>query len=143
VIEENVNKLEKEKILVVDDEPDTVAMIQFILEQEGYEVITAENGYEALGAAIAENPDLTILDVLLPKLNGYEVSRIIKEESRGKPMNEYIPILILTGAKFSDTGKEKLLRSWSMAEDFMYKPFEIDELKQEVKNLLERTKGTL
>jgi len=143
VIEENVNKLEKEKILVVDDEPDTVAMIQFILEQEGYEVITAENGYEALGAAIAENPDLIILDVLLPKLNGYEVSRIIKEESRGKPMNEYIPILILTGAKFSDTGKEKLLRSWSMAEDFMYKPFEIDELKQEVKNLLERTKGTL
>jgi DNA-binding response OmpR family regulator len=141
-MEENVNKLEREKILVVDDEPDTVAMIQFILEQEGYEVVTAENGYEALGAAIAENPDLIILDVLLPKLNGYEVSRIIKEESRGKPTNEYIPILILTGAKFSDTGKEKLLRSWSMAEDFMYKPFEIDELKQEVKNLLERSKGT-
>jgi len=66
-MDENVSKLTKEKILVVDDEPDTVAMIQFILEQDGYEVISAENGYEALGAAIAENPDLIILDVLLPK----------------------------------------------------------------------------
>ncbi len=141
-MEESVDKLEREKILVVDDEPDTVAMIQFILEQEGYEVVTAENGYEALGAAIAEDPDLIILDVLLPKLNGYEVSRILKEESRGKPANEYTPILILTGAKFSNTDKEKLLRSWSMAEDFMYKPFDIDELKKEVKSLIERAKGT-
>ncbi len=140
-MEESVDKLEREKILVVDDEPDTVAMIQFILEQEGYEVVTAENGYEALGAAIAEDPDLIILDVLLPKLNGYEVSRILKEESRGKPANEYTPILILTGAKFSNTDKEKLLRSWSMAEDFMYKPFDIDELKKEVKSLIERAKG--
>ncbi|OGF97964.1 MAG: hypothetical protein A2Z06_03185 [Candidatus Glassbacteria bacterium RBG_16_58_8] len=130
------SNFKNEKILVVDDEPDTVAMIQFILEQEGYDVITAENGYEALGAAIAEDPDLIILDVLLPKLNGYEVSRIINEERRGKPSSEYIPILILTGAKFSDTGKEKLLRSWSMAEDFMYKPFDIDELEAKVKDLL-------
>jgi len=130
------SNFKNEKILVVDDEPDTVAMIQFILEQEGYDVITAENGYEALGAAIAEDPDLIILDVLLPKLNGYEVSRIINEERRGKPSSEYIPILILTGAKFSDTGKEKLLRSWSMAEAFMYKPFDIDELEAKVKDLL-------
>ena len=139
---EDVSKLERAKILVVDDEPDTVAMIQFVLEQEGYEIITAENGYEALGAAIAESPDLIILDVLLPKLNGYEVSRIVKEEMRGKPATEYIPILILTGAKFSDTGKEKLLRSWSMAEDFMYKPFDIDELEKKVMDLLEKKKGT-
>ncbi len=139
---DDVSEMKREKILVVDDEPDTVAMIQFILEQNGYEVISAENGYEALGAAIAEIPDLIILDVLLPKLNGYEVSRIIKEESRGKPISEYIPILILTGAKFSDTGKEKLLRSWSMAEDFMYKPFDIDELEKKVKDLLEKKRRT-
>jgi DNA-binding response OmpR family regulator len=141
-MDEGVARLSREKILVVDDEPDTVAMIQFVLEQEGFEVITAENGYEALGAAIAEDPDLVILDVLLPKLNGYEVSRIIKEETRAKPTRDYIPILILTGAKFSDTGKEKLLRSWSMAEDFMYKPFDIDELERKVKDLLQTKRGT-
>jgi DNA-binding response OmpR family regulator len=135
-MDEGVARLNRERILVVDDEPDTVAMIQFVLEQEGFEVITAENGYEALGAAIAEDPDLIILDVLLPKLNGYEVSRIIKEETRAKASPDYIPILILTGAKFSDTGKEKLLRSWCMAEDFMYKPFGIEELERKVKDLL-------
>ena len=139
---DGVSRLSREKVLVVDDEPDTVAMIQFILEQEGFEVITAENGYEALGAAIAEDPDLIILDVLLPKLNGYEVSRIIKEETRANTARDYVPILILTGAKFSDTGKEKLLRSWSMAEDFMYKPFDIEELERKVKDLLHTKRGT-
>ncbi|MFQ6103577.1 MAG: response regulator transcription factor [Candidatus Glassbacteria bacterium] len=130
----------KKKILVVDDEPDTITTIQFILEQKGYNVITAINGYEALGAAIAEEPDLMILDVLLPKINGYEVSRIIKEESRRGTFEKELPVLILTGAKFSDSNKERLFRSWSMADAFMYKPFELDDLEKRVANLLENSK---
>jgi len=126
------------KILVVDDEPDTITTIQFILEQKGYSVLTAINGYEALGAALAEEPDLIILDVLLPKINGYEVSRIIKEEVRRGAFGGELPILILTGAKFSDSSKERLFRSWSMADDFMYKPFELEELERKVAHLLER-----
>jgi DNA-binding response OmpR family regulator len=127
----------KKKILVVDDEPDTLTTIQFILEQRGYEVVTAGNGYEALGAAIAEEPDLMILDVLLPKINGYEVSRILKEETRRGTFEKELPVLILTGAKFSDSNKERLFRSWSMADAFMYKPFELDELEKKVSNLIE------
>lgn len=127
----------KKKILVVDDEPDTLTTIQFILEQKGFEVVTASNGYEALGAAIAEEPNLMILDVLLPKINGYEVSRILKEEARRGTTEKELPILILTGAKFSDSNKEKLFRSWSMADSFMYKPFELDELEKRVSSLIE------
>jgi CheY-like chemotaxis protein len=124
------------KILVVDDEPDTITTIQFILEQKGYHVVTAANGYEALGATIAEEPDLIILDVLLPKINGYEVSRIIKEEVRRGAVEKDLPILILTGAKFSDSNKERLFRSWSMADAFMYKPFELEELEERVADLI-------
>ena len=101
--------------------------------------MTASNGYEALGAAIAEEPNLMILDVLLPKINGYEVSRILKEETRRGTIEKEMPILILTGAKFSDSSKEKLFRSWSMADSFMYKPFELDELEKMVSSLIENS----
>lgn len=80
------------KILLVDDEADLVELIKLHLEKTGYEVIAAQNGLEALEKAREEKPDLVILDVMLPKLNGYEVCTLLKQD----PRYQNIPILVIT-----------------------------------------------
>ena len=72
--------MERQKVLVVDDDNDILESIQFNLEQEESEVITVSNGWEALGAVRTMEPDLVILDLMLPKVNGYRVSRCIKDD---------------------------------------------------------------
>jgi two-component system alkaline phosphatase synthesis response regulator PhoP len=121
--------MSKRKILIVDDEPDLVETLKFRLEHEGYETITAINGWEALGAVRAQEPDLVLLDVMLPKENGYRVSKMIKEDIATGRLPKAIPVFLLTARNLSsDPGRESEFRNFSQADDVIYKPFEMEEL---------------
>ena len=119
------------KILVVDDEVDLVETVRFPLEIEGYNVLVAYNGEEALDRARKENPDLILLDLMLPKLDGYKVCRLLKFDERYK----HIPILMLT-AKTQE--KDKVLGMETGADEYITKPFEMDYLLKKVKEYLSK-----
>ncbi len=121
--------MKPKKILMVDDEVDLVETVRFPLEMEGYHVLVSYNGEDALNQARKENPDLIILDIMLPKLDGYKVCRLLKFDERYK----HIPIIMLT-AKTQE--KDKLLGKETGADEYITKPFEIDELMEKVKNYL-------
>ncbi|MBM4350274.1 MAG: response regulator [Deltaproteobacteria bacterium] len=121
--------MSKKRILVVDDEVDLVETVRFSLELEGYDVLVAYNGEEALNQARKENPDLILLDLMLPKLDGYKVCRLLKFDERYK----HIPILMLT-AKTQE--KDKATGMETGANEYITKPFEMDELMKKVKNYL-------
>ena len=120
------------KILVVDDEPDLVETVRYSLEMEGYQVLVAHNGEDGLNQARKDGPDLIILDLMLPKLDGYKVCRLLKFDERYK----HIPILMLT-AKTQE--KDKLLGKETGADEYMTKPFDIDKLLEKVKFYLSKT----
>jgi two-component system alkaline phosphatase synthesis response regulator PhoP len=124
--------MNQKKILVVDDEPDLVETVRYSLEMEGYQVLVAYNGEEGLNQARKDSPDLIILDLMLPKLDGYKVCRLLKFDERYK----HIPILMLT-AKTQE--KDKLLGKETGADDYMTKPFDIDKLLEKVKSYLSKT----
>ena len=94
----------KKRILLVDDEPDIVAMLKFRLEKEGYEVITASSGEDCLKEAEEKYPDVILLDVLLPGISGLEVSRRLKANSVTKD----IPIIMVTALIGSDAREKGL-----------------------------------
>jgi DNA-binding response OmpR family regulator len=119
----------QKKILVVDDEADLVETIRFPLEMEGFNVLVSYNGEDALNQARKEKPDLILLDLMLPKLDGYKVCRLLKFDERYK----HIPILMLT-AKTQE--KDKLLGKETGADEYITKPFDIDELIKKVKGYL-------
>ena len=119
------------KILIVDDEPDLVETIRFPLELEGYQVLVSHNGEEGLNQARKESPDLIILDLMLPKLDGYKICRLLKYDERYK----HIPILMLT-AKTQE--KDKLLGKETGADEYMTKPFDLDQLMEKVKGYLSK-----
>jgi DNA-binding response OmpR family regulator len=119
------------KILVVDDEPDLVETVRFSLELEGYQVLAAYNGEDGLNQARKDSPDLILLDLMLPKLDGYKVCRLLKFDERHK----HIPILMLT-AKAQE--KDKILGKETGADDYMTKPFDIDQLMEKVKFYLNK-----
>ncbi len=128
----------KKKVLIVDDEPDILEGIQFHLEQEGYEVFTAINGWEALGAVRALEPDLVLMDVMMPKENGYRVAKMIKEDIASSKISKNIPIIILTARKLdAQPEREKMFDEFSQADVVLYKPFDLDELGVKVGELLE------
>jgi two-component system alkaline phosphatase synthesis response regulator PhoP len=120
------------KILVVDDEPDLVETVRYPLEMEGYQVLVAYNGEDALNQARKDSPDLIILDLMLPKLDGYKVCRLLKFDERYK----HIPVLMLT-AKTQE--KDRLLGKETGADEYMTKPFDIDKLLERVKFYLSKT----
>jgi len=127
----------KKRVLVVDDESDVVETIKFSLEQEGFEVLTAYDGYEALDAVRVEEPDLLVLDVMLPKENGYRVSRFIKEDVKSGKLSKNIAVLLLTGRRLdNDSEREATFMDFSQADLMMYKPFDIDELIKNIHGLL-------
>ena len=129
----------KAKILLADDEADIVETIQFNLESEGYDVITARDGLEALETARKVEPDIIILDVMMPKENGYRVSRMIKEDEQSGKISKRIPIILLTARNLEgDPDREKLFNDFSKADIMMYKPFEMDDLLKRIEGLLER-----
>ncbi len=119
------------KILVVDDEVDLVETVRFPLEMEGYHVLVSYNGEDALNQARKESPDLILLDLMLPKLDGYKVCRLLKFDERYK----HIPILMLT-AKTQE--KDKVLGLETGADEYITKPFEMDYLMEKVKEYLSK-----
>ncbi|MFA7636102.1 MAG: response regulator transcription factor [Bacillota bacterium] len=116
------------KVLVVDDEASIVELIRFNLEKEGYEVVEAYDGVEALRVVRAESPDLIILDLMLPGIDGIEVCQAVRRESS-------VPIIMLTakGEEF-----DKVLGLSVGADDYVTKPFSIRELVARVKAVLRR-----
>ena len=119
------------KILLVDDEVDLVETVRFPLEMEGLNVMVSYNGEDALNKARKESPDLIILDLMLPKLDGYKVCRLLKFDERYK----HIPILMLT-AKTQE--KDKTLGMETGADEYITKPFEMDYLMEKVKAYLNK-----
>lgn len=118
------------KILVVDDEPHMVKLVEANLRAAGYEVVHAVDGRTALAAAERELPDLIILDIMLPGIDGYEVCRRIREYSA-------VPILMLT-ARSSEID---LVRGFDVgADDYLEKPFSVNELLVRVRAVLKRSK---
>ncbi len=117
------------KILIVDDEPDIIEILQFMLEANGYECITATDGEEGLKLAKEASPDLIILDVMMPKMNGYKISRLLKFDAKYKD----IPILMLT-ARAQDT--DKLIGEETGANEYITKPFQVDYVLKKVKSYL-------
>lgn len=116
------------KILVVDDEPTLVATLKYNLEREGYTVLTAVDGETALNTARATRPDLILLDLVMPGLNGLEVCRILRREIA-------VPILMLTAR---DSEVDKVVGLELGADDYVTKPFSIQEVMARVRALLRR-----
>ncbi len=117
------------KILVVDDEELLVKGIRFNLQNDGYTVITGSNGLEAIAAARNEYPDLVVLDVMMPEMDGLTACSMIREFSN-------VPIILLT-AKSDDM--DKLMGFDNGADDYLTKPFNILELKARIRALLRRS----
>jgi DNA-binding response OmpR family regulator len=125
---------EKRRILLVDDEPSIVKMVGKRLEVEGFELLVAVDGQEALAKAKADQPDLIILDLMLPKLNGYEVCTMLKQDTR----YQKIPILLFT-AKAQE--KDEKLGMECGADAYVRKPFRAQELLEKIRALLEASSG--
>jgi len=121
----------RKKILIVDDEEDILNMVQMRLEATGYEVVTASDGNTAYDKAKTECPDLIVLDLSLPGMDGYNVCRLLKFDEKYR----YIPVIMLT-AKSQQEDKD-----WGKkvgADLYLTKPFETKELLDGIENLLGR-----
>ncbi len=108
-------------VLIVDDEPFIVETVRFALEQAGYPCLVAFDGEEAMRVVRAENPGLILLDIMLPKLNGFQICRLLKSDERYRR----IPIVMLT-ARAQE--RDRLLGKGTGADDYLTKPFEFTEL---------------
>lgn len=120
------------KILVVDDEPDIVSLLQYNLEKEGYAVSTACNGLDALLVAQEQNPDLILLDVMMPGLDGYETCRRLRSSAR----HAHTPILFLTAR----TGEGNEIQGLEMgADDYIQKPTSPRLILAHIRTILRRS----
>lgn len=117
-------------VLIVDDEKPIVDILKYNLEKEGYSTIEAYDGAEALEKAISESPDIILLDVMLPKMDGFEVCRKVREKRPN------VPILMLTAR---EEEVDKVLGLELGADDYITKPFSVRELMARVKANLRRT----
>ena len=117
------------KILVVDDEPNVVRTLTFVLKKEGYDVSSAGNGEEALSRVHESKPDMMFLDVMMPKKNGYEVCQELKSNSGSCDIH-----IIMLSAKGQEADREKALTLG--ADEFMTKPFSPLGVVERVKALL-------
>lgn len=122
------------KILVVDDEESIVTLLSYNLERAGYDVVTARDGEEALEKATSEQPDLIVLDLMLPKMDGIEVCKQLRIQKM------MFPILMLTA---KDDEFDKVLGLELGADDYMTKPFSPREVGARVKAILRRAQKNL
>ncbi len=116
-------------ILIVDDEQDIVESLKFVLETAGYNCYTAFDGEEGLRLAKKIMPDLIILDVMMPKINGYKISRLLKYDSKYKN----IPILMITARSQEE---DKLIGEETGADEYITKPFDLDDVLKQVEKYL-------
>jgi DNA-binding response OmpR family regulator len=119
-----------DKILIIEDEPTLVETLEYTLSRQGYSVSTAQDGFSALIMARQTHPDLILLDVMLPGLDGFEICRILRQE-----MN--VPILILTAR---DDEVDKIVGLEVGADDYLTKPFSMRELLARIKAHLRRVR---
>lgn len=124
----------KERILVVDDEQDILDLVKQILTEEGFEVITALNGEEGLEKVYSQAPDLMILDIVMPGMDGWEVCRKIRED----PLYKHLPIIVLT---VNRTKIDKIKAFNLGADEYITKPCYSKELLARVKTVLQRSSG--
>jgi DNA-binding response OmpR family regulator len=117
------------KILIVDDEQDIVESLKFVLEASNFTCYTADNGEDGLKMAKEIFPDLMILDVMMPKINGYKISRLLKYDAKYKN----IPILMVTARSQE---QDKLIGEETGADEYITKPFELDEVVKKVEQYL-------
>jgi DNA-binding response OmpR family regulator len=118
-------------ILAADDDPDIRELVAFRLERSGYTVLQASDGEEALALALEHTPDLAVLDVMMPKMDGFEVVRRLRAEEATKRM----PIIMLT-ARAQDSDVEEGFDAG--ADDYLRKPFSPQELRARVQSILGR-----
>lgn len=122
-----------EKILIVDDDVQTLRLVGLMLERQGYKILAASNGTQAIGMARAEHPDLILLDVMMPDVDGYTVARTLRKE----PETTSIPILMFTAkAQVED----KIVGYESGADDYLTKPIHPAELTAHMRAILSRSK---
>ncbi|MBW1972593.1 MAG: response regulator [Deltaproteobacteria bacterium] len=126
------------KILLVDDDPDLVEAVTIILESKNYDVIAAYGGIEGLEKAKKENPDLIVLDVMMPDKDGYEVCKELKAD----PEYSKIPILLLTAvaSRISTTRYTQQMGLETEADDYIDKPVEPKVLVERIETLLGKQK---
>lgn len=124
----------KPRILIVDDEPDALELIKFNMKESGYQVVTAPDGRKALETIKNERPDLVVLDLMLPEVDGLEVCKIIRRNAETSDL----PIIMLT-AKAAEI--DRVLGLELGADDYMTKPFSPRELMLRIRNLLKRKAG--
>jgi DNA-binding response OmpR family regulator len=121
----------EKRILVADDEPNILQSVKLVLEEEGYQVLTAKDGEETLSLALKETLDLIILDIKMPKISGQEVYRLLKENEK----SQNIPVMILTAI-----GEEVPQREgWRLnGVDYITKPFSPYAIVERVNKMLEK-----
>jgi DNA-binding response OmpR family regulator len=121
----------QQRILVVDDEDDVRELVVYRLRRSGYDVLEAPNGEQALQLALEESPDLVVADVMMPRLDGFELTRRLRAE----PSTSRIPVILLTArAQEADVSQG----FDAGADDYLKKPFNPDELVQRVRAILGR-----
>ena len=121
------------KILIVDDEKETVELLRLLLDKDSHEVSTALGGDEALGFLKSQIPQLILLDVTMPKMDGYTFMSHLQEEDATRD----IPVMVLTGRE----GMKDTFQMFTNVVDFVPKPFDIKELRARVKTALEKIAG--
>ena len=126
--------MDKKRILVIDDEIDLVEMISIRLEANGYEVFAACDGQEGLDKARRLKPDLVLLDILMPKLDGFKVCQSLKKD----PFTKNIPVIMLTAKDRADDIKQAKLIG---ANGYIIKPFDADTLLFDIKEQLGKVKA--
>ncbi len=116
-------------VLVADDDSDILALVTLRLERSGYDVVAAGDGEEALSSALACTPDLALLDVMMPKLDGYEVT----ERLRGEEATRHLPVILLT-ARVQEADIARGIEAG--ADDYVEKPFSTQELSARIQTAL-------
>lgn len=128
----STSKKTSANILIVDDSMDGRLLVEILLQDAGYQIQTADNGFSALAMVESSTPDLIILDLMMPEISGYDVIKSL----RLNPKIPYIPILIMTACGYL----EGLEDGHSEADGVIYKPIDLDKLLSQVRLLLEKVK---
>lgn len=128
-------KSDRVKILVIDDEPNIVQTLQDRLEMNDYKVITACNGKEGLEKALSEKPDIILLDVIMPIMDGHEMLERLRQSEAGK---EIAVIMLTARSQSQDVARANACG----IEDYVVKPFDLSELLEKVENILQKKKAT-